>query len=296
MADASVTARDRLLLTLLLAAALHAIVILGLGFSPTDPTADEEAPLPTMDITLVHSEDQEAPDEAEQLAQHDQRGGGDEQRDATPGSPTFNPLPVPKDGDEPVTEPETAPPEETSPRVGPEVMTRDDAETRVEQDEVREEVPEEREVTAAELIESSREYTSLDAEIRRQREASADSPRERHISASTREYRYASYMDAWRSRVERVGNIHYPEEARQRGLSGRLVMNVAVEADGTVREVEILRSSGDRILDDAARHIVEMAAPFQPFPDDIRADYDVLNITRTWVFNTDDRLDTGGVR
>lgn len=296
MADASVTARDRLILTLVLAVALHAIVILGIGFSPVDPTPDEEAPLPTMDITLVHSEDQEAPDQAEQLAQHDQRGGGDEQRDATPGGPTFNPLPVPKDGDEPVTEPETAPPEEPQPNVGPEVMTQEDADTRVEQDEVREEVPEERDVTAAELVESSREYASLDAAIRRQREASSENPRERRISASTREYKYAAYMDAWRARVERVGNIHYPEEARRRGLSGRLVMNVAVEADGSVREVRILRSSGDRILDEAAKHIVEMAAPFQPFPDNIRKDYDVLNITRTWVFNTEDRLDTGGVR
>lgn len=296
MADASVTARDRLILTLVLAAALHAIVILGMGFTPLDPDTSEEAPLPTMDITLVHSKDQTAPDEAEKLAQHAQRGGGDEQQDATPGSPTFNPLPVPKDGQEPITEPETAPPEEPRPRVGPELMTQADSETRINQDEVRQEVPEEREVTAAELMESSREYASLDAEIRRQREASAENPRERRISANTREYKYAAYMDAWRARVERVGNIHYPEEARRRGLSGRLVLNVAVRADGSVRDIQVLRSSGDRILDEAAIHIVELAAPFQPFPEDVREDYDVLNITRTWVFNTDDRLNTGGVR
>ncbi|MFO8155238.1 MAG: TonB family protein [Thiohalospira sp.] len=86
-----------------------------------------------------------------------------------------------------------------------------------------------------------------------------------------------------------------PESGRYK-TTLRLVMNVAVEADGSVREVRILRSSGDRILDEAAKHIVEMAAPFQPFPDNIRKDYDVLNITRTWVFNTEDRLDTGGVR
>ena len=296
MAHATVTSRDRLVLTLVLAAALHAIAILGIGFSPLDPAGGDEAPLPTLDITLVHSEDSEAPDEAQQLAQHDQRGGGTEQQDATPGSPTFNPLPVPKDGDDPTTEPDAAPPPEPDPSSGPELLTRDEADTRVAQETVRDAVPEERTVTAADLVRSSREYTSLDAEIRRQREAQSENPREKHISADTREYKYAAYMDAWRAQVERVGNIHYPEEARRQGLSGRLVLNVIVEADGNVRDVQLLRSSGNRILDEAAIRIVNQAAPFQPLPDDVREDFDALHITRTWVFNTGDGMATGRVR
>jgi protein TonB len=92
-------------------------------------------------------------------------------------------------------------------------------------------------------------------------------------------------MDAWRAKVEAIGNLNYPEEAKRRLLTGNLLLDVALNPDGTVNEISLRRSSGHKTLDDAAIRIVELAAPFAPFPPEVRADIDVLHITRTWKFN-----------
>jgi protein TonB len=84
--------------------------------------------------------------------------------------------------------------------------------------------------------------------------------------------------------VEKIGNLNYPEEAKRRKLYGNLLMHVAVRADGSVEKIRIRRSSGHKLLDDAAVRIVRMAAPFAPFPPEIREEVDVLDITRTWQF------------
>ena len=91
-------------------------------------------------------------------------------------------------------------------------------------------------------------------------------------------------MEAWRAKVERVGNLNYPEEARRRKLAGQLVLDVALNPDGKINQITIRRSSGHKVLDDAAIRIVELAAPYAPFPEEIRAETDVLHITRTWQF------------
>ena len=98
-------------------------------------------------------------------------------------------------------------------------------------------------------------------------------------------------MEAWRAKVERVGNLNYPEEARRRNISGQLVLDVALNPDGKINQITIRRSSGYKVLDDAAIRIVELAAPYSPFPEAIRAETDVLHITRTWQF-----LDQRGFR
>jgi len=124
----------------------------------------------------------------------------------------------------------------------------------------------------------------LSAEISQSWEEYQKRPRQTFISARTRAYKYAAYMDAWRAKVERVGNLNYPEEAKRRDLSGDLIMDVALNPDGSIDSVTIKRSSGHAVLDDAAKRIVRLAAPFAPFPDDIRAETDILHITRTWQF------------
>jgi protein TonB len=91
-------------------------------------------------------------------------------------------------------------------------------------------------------------------------------------------------MEAWRAKVERVGNLNYPDDARKRQLSGSLILDVALNPDGSVNQITVRQSSGHKILDDAADRIVRLAAPFAPFPDDIRAETDILHITRTWQF------------
>ncbi|MGQ9659508.1 MAG: energy transducer TonB [Thermochromatium sp.] len=110
------------------------------------------------------------------------------------------------------------------------------------------------------------------------------------ISASTREFRYASYLAAWAQKVERIGNLNYPQAARDQRLYGSLVLHVAVRADGSVESIRVVRSSGFDLLDQAAIQIVELAAPFSPFPPDIAAETDVLDIVRTWQFMRGDVL------
>ena len=138
--------------------------------------------------------------------------------------------------------------------------------------------------SATELLTNSFKIASLSAEIRRKLEAKSKRPRRKFISATTKEYKYAAYMEAWRAKVERVGNLNYPEKARQQNLSGSLVLDVALNDDGSINEITIRRSSGEKILDDAAIRIVQLAAPYAPFPQHIKDETDVLHIMRTWQF------------
>ncbi len=138
--------------------------------------------------------------------------------------------------------------------------------------------------TAQQLITRSFAIASLQAELQEKLETKAQRPRTKFVSANTQEYKYAAYMEAWRAKVERIGNINYPDEARRRKLSGALLLDVALKADGSVIEVIVRRSSGHRVLDDAAVRIVQLAGPYAPFPQEIRREVDVLHITRTWKF------------
>ena len=135
----------------------------------------------------------------------------------------------------------------------------------------------------AEPIEQSLEMARLAAEIERRQELMAKRPKRKFVSASTREYEYAAYLRAWVAKVERVGTLNYPDDARRRGLGGRLVMTVAVRRDGTVEEIVLNRPSGLGMLDQAASRIVRLAEPFPPLPQTAE-NIDVLHITRTWDF------------
>jgi len=138
--------------------------------------------------------------------------------------------------------------------------------------------------SAMTLLTNSFKIASLSAQIRRKLQAKAERPRRKFISASTKEYKYAFYMEAWRLKVERVGNLNYPEAARKRKLSGSLILDVALNDDGSINQITVRRSSGYKVLDDAAIRIVELASPYSPFPYQIRKETDILHITRTWQF------------
>ena len=128
------------------------------------------------------------------------------------------------------------------------------------------------------------------AEIAKQISDYQKRPRKHHFMPSTSEYRFARYVEDWRARVEKIGNEHYPDEARGK-LYGALRMTVSVRKDGSLVEASVDKPSGSLILDRAARRIVNMSAPFPPFPPEIARDTDVLEITRTWIF-TNDQLST----
>jgi periplasmic protein TonB len=138
--------------------------------------------------------------------------------------------------------------------------------------------------------ETRQQLSRTQAEIAKQISDYQKRPRKHHFMPSTSEYRYARYVEDWRSRVEKIGNEHYPDEARGK-LYGTLRMTVAVRKDGSLVEATLEQSSGSPVLDRAARRIVNMAAPYPPFPPEIARDTDVLEITRTWIF-TNDQLST----
>lgn len=116
--------------------------------------------------------------------------------------------------------------------------------------------------------------------------------REGELGGRTQEYRFATYVEAWRQKVEKIGNLNYPEAAKEQKLYGKLQLSVDIRADGSIDKIQVTRSSGHKILDDAAKRIVELAAPYAAFPEDIRKEYDIIGITRTWTFTKEDSLAT----
>lgn len=280
-----ISARNRLEMTLFVAAALHAVVILGVGFG-INPLADRD-PVQRMEITLVHNRSDEAPEEAKLLAQANQEGGGDTDEPARPTSPASTPAVLPSQGTAAFTQPQApaAPQKVEKQQV---VTTTRTSTLRATTQPSEDETP--KLPTAQQLISQSLEMASLSAEINRDLSNRAQRPRQKFISASTREYKYAAYEEAWRLKVERIGNLNYPDEAKRRNLSGALMLDVALNPDGSLNSIKVLRSSGHKLLDDAAQRIVHLAAPFAPFPPKIRAETDVLHIIRTWKFENNYRL------
>ena len=129
----------------------------------------------------------------------------------------------------------------------------------------------------------------LQAQIDRQIDEYQKRPRKKFIGANTAEYRFAQYEEDWRVKIERIGTLNYPPEARGR-VYGNLRMTVTIRPDGNVESIELDRSSGLKVLDAAAFKIVRMASPFAAFPPDIRRDTDLLIITRTWFFGQGDKI------
>ncbi|PIV32845.1 MAG: energy transducer TonB [Lysobacterales bacterium CG02_land_8_20_14_3_00_62_12] len=275
---------ERLQVTLLFSLILHAVVVLGITFQYEDPAAQ----LPSLDVILVQSASTKAPDKADFLANAAQQGGGESKRSKRPRDLVSGPIPKATDGLAPQTERAGSPrPTEATPRS---VLSGADTTVSVQKiEDSHPEIPELTRLTAQELIERDMEMARLTAEVDRQREQYAKRPRRKFVSASTREYAFAAYMRAWVAKVERIGNVNYPEEARRRELYGQLVITVAVRRDGSLESIETIQGSGQDFLDLAARRIVELSAPFPPLPKTAE-NIDVLHITRTWQFLPGDVL------
>jgi protein TonB len=144
--------------------------------------------------------------------------------------------------------------------------------------------------SASELTQRTLEAMRLEAQIAKDMDAYQKRPKRRFVGARAEEYRFARYVEDWRLKIERVGNLNYPAAARDQHLYGSLLLTVSIRSDGSVENIEINKSSGNRILDAAAVKIVEMSAPFAVFPPDIKRDTDILHVTRTWTFTKADAL------
>ena len=143
-----------------------------------------------------------------------------------------------------------------------------------------------------EINQTLQEMNRLEALIAKQQDEYQKRPKRKFIGARAKEYRYALYVDAWRQKVEKIGNKNYPVAAKQKKIYGQLQMTVSIKKDGSIDKIELDRSSGHKILDEAARHIVELGAPYAKFTDEIAKETDILSITRTWTFTREDQVMT----
>ena len=263
---------------------LHGVV-LALHF--TMPDLGHRASEAPLEIALVNAKTKAAPTKADILAQANLDGGGNTDANRRAKSP----LPVlPKD---------SARNEITVATERVEALEQQTKEllTQLRSSPVAAPAPkpnDERDATqsptANEMMQKSLEAMRLEAQIAKDMDAYQKRPKRQFVGSRAQEYRFARYVEDWRQKIERVGNINYPAAARDQKLYGSLILTVAIRADGSVDNVEVNRSSGHRILDAAAVKIVTMSAPFAAFPPDIRRDTDILYITRTWTFTKGDSL------
>ncbi|MBV1788399.1 energy transducer TonB [Marinobacterium sp. D7] len=295
---------------LFLAAALHGVLALALSFELPAPP-----PLPhTLDITLAQHQQEQAPEKADFIAQSNQQGSGSSEEKRTPTTteqalftsddakpqsaqaapvpPTPNPEPV--EATPPTPEPPAPKPAVTERSGGQQVVTttqkvKAKAATQNKQQSAAK--PQPKTGSSTSLLARSLEIANLQAQLDNERQAYAKRPRVHRLSAaSTLSHEDAIYLDNWRRRIEKVGNLNYPEQARREKIYGVLRLLVAIKPDGSVEHVEILESSGHAILDDAAIRIVQLAAPFQPFPVEMRKRADRLEVIRTWKFEKQARV------
>ena len=283
--SASSTSERTLWLAIGVSLFLHA-ALLSLHFK--FPDASRAFQDQALDIILVNSKSARKPTHAQALAQANLDGGGNTDENRR----TRTPLP-PSDRQQAGSELEQAEKRVQALEAQQQrLLTQTQSKGSLTQRTGAEAQPEPtRSVSGRDLASSALEMARLEGEIARESDDYNKRPRKKFIGTRTDEYRFAQYIEDWRLKVERVGTLNYPEEAKGK-LYGALILSVTIKSDGTVDKVEINRTSGHRILDDAARRIVTMAGPYAPFPADIRRDTDILVITRNWNFTSSNQLET----
>ena len=279
---------SRLDVAIFISIIFHAVVLFGVTFKL--PTPKIENAITPLEVVLVNSKSISKPYKADTLAQANLDGGGntdDNRRAKTP----FPLSPKHKQSiDVTKAKQKTKQLEQEAKKLMTAVNSKQSihqSNSRLEKSEQAKKIPD-----AFDLIQRSREIIRLEAQIAKDYEAYQKRPKRKFIGARTKEYRFARYVEDWRVKVERIGNLNYPEAVKRDKLYGHLQLTVGIMADGNLESIEINRSSGKKILDEAAINIVKLAGQngFAPFPPDISRDTDILHITRTWVFTRSDEL------
>ncbi|MFT0865108.1 TonB family protein [Pseudomonas sp. CAM1A] len=277
---------DRLGFTLFLAALVHLALILGVGFTVVKPAEIRHA----MDITLATFKSEKAPEKADFQAQDNQQGSGTLDKKAVPKTTEVAPFQDSKINK--ITPPPAAKPQ-TPPAPAKAVVATQAPKPQKVEPKPKESKPQPQAQAKVPDFDSSQlssQIASLEAELSQEQQLYAKRPRIHRLNAaSTLRDKGAWYKEEWRKKVERIGNLNYPEEARRQQMYGSLRMMVSINRDGSLYEVLVLESSGQPVLDQAAQRIVRLAAPFAPFTGDL-AEFDRLEIIRTWRFARGDRL------
>lgn len=280
-APPQVTSNDRLGMTVFFALLFHGIVILGITFIST-PSAKQKIP-PSLDVILVNTSNSETPDKADYLAQTSQDGGGNSEekvrRTDLFSAPTLSRQPgmaqlQTKAQQTPVKKQESKKAFITQNKSSHKVKSQ----KKISNKETLEQIlkPEQQNRRAARMAE----------ELSLTLQEFSQKPKEKFLNSRTKEYIAATYMRSWIDKVERLGNADYPDAAIRAKLNGTLILDVVINSDGTLKEINLRRSSGHQILDDAAKRIVKMSSPFAPFPAKLHKQADIIHITRSWEFQS----------
>lgn len=305
---------DPLGLTLLISFALHLIIIIALKFEPPELKKLKDTMM-HLDVVLVNAKTKSKPLKADALAQAnlDRGGNTDANRQMKSNLPTKNQkvaeakLKQIQEAEQTTSKREIQQSQEekrvaelekqaqtlmTQVQSMKTVSTQDAKSAKKPEQDTTEQAVSAKTLSTADMVAMALEMEKLEAQIAKQQDEYQKRPKRKFLGARTQEYRFALYVEAWRQKVEKIGNLNYPEEAKSQKLYGQLRMTVSIKSDGSLESIEVNQSSGFRVLDNAAKRIVELGAPYAAFPDDIKKDTDIISITRTWTFTKQDSLAT----
>ncbi|MGV6858535.1 MAG: energy transducer TonB [bacterium] len=285
-APTDIGSSDRFGLTLFLATIVHGIIILGLSFSGLQKL-NQHTPKP-MDIIIVQSKSNTAPEDAENIAQFNQEKSGQTDEKLTPSEPIQGMAP--DSTGFALQQQRASTPARNAVVQQQKKLHTEHSETQIVTSEKSQKEQEKQ--VAPEKTDSRRDMdiARLTAQVEQQSRHYAERPRVHFIDAlSAKSAAEAQYIQSWVQKVESIGNLNYPVQAKLKGLNGKLILNVLLDASGRVLEVHIAESSGNRLLDQSAVTIVHQSSPFPSFSAEMREQYDQLMITRTWKFNSTGR-------
>ncbi|MDX2507267.1 MAG: energy transducer TonB, partial [Gammaproteobacteria bacterium] len=278
------SSNESLITAFFITALFHSAIIFGISFtvSPLKKNTANQ----TLDIVLVKTEAEKPPENPDFLAQADQVGGGNVKEKSKPTSK--NPGDTPSEGNALENKPEVAPapvPREIEKKS---ILSTPKPSKRKARKLIRKKTPVPKkspDLVADYVADLQQQIVDMEAELDQQNKMYAKRPKATYITASTRRTPDAMYLKAWTKKIERIGNLNYPDKARRNKLEGQLILTAALSPDGHIIDVRISKSSGHKLLDDAARRIVELAAPFAAVPKDVLQGNNRLVITRTWQFS-----------
>jgi periplasmic protein TonB len=280
----TLTNNDRLLVALFIAFIVHIVVVLGIRFTePTPPTSNSRS----IDVTLVNTPAKKAPKKADYLAQDNQVGAGEKFHKPEPAAQRITSL-----GNSQRKQADSVEQEEETAKAKQKIMTQQKADTKVlteKQPETTNDKEDRPQLTAESLEQQIAQYGT---EIRLKQQSADQTKIKFANSVSAHRYVAAQYVKDWESKVERTGNMNYPSFAAKKNFSGTLTMDVGIKADGSIYSMRISRSSGYPALDEAAKRIVRMSAPFPALPSDLLKEVNVLVITRKWKFSDESGMTT----
>jgi len=282
-----ITDNDRLGMTLFLAAVFHGIVILGITFSISPPAESES--LATLDVILVQTQNPSEAKDATYLAQVSQQGGGNSEEQSRPTDLFTAPSLSKNPGMAMTTTQQQQASQKQVEKVA--LLHQEDSSYSINTDDKKQN-PDDITLLNQQIQNQNSKQARLAHELSTQIQHQAEKTRTKYLNSSTREFVPATYMRQWINRVERIGNLNYPDQARREKLSGTLILDVVINADGELVKADLRQSSGHQLLDDAAKRIVQLAAPYSPFPPKLRQQADVIHITRSWEFLNNSSLRT----